>query len=211
VLARGRTTEATLELSAGNFEAARTLLQSVLEVCERDGDVEGMLRAGANIADLERASGRVDEAVARGEALLPRLPRHRASTSEFNILGNLIGALLAQGNLTRAREVVAECARRHERIASDSNLWCVFDALGLLHALEGRWRAAAQLAGASDRAYRDHGQHARQPNEQADRDRLDALLAGTLSPDDIRTWRQEGNLMDVNDAMQLALGPRPDA
>jgi predicted ATPase/DNA-binding winged helix-turn-helix (wHTH) protein len=205
VLSRGRTTEATLDTSAGHVDRALALMQSVLELCERDGDTEGVLRAGANIADVERVAGRVDEAVARGEAMLPLIPRHGASPAEFSILGNLIGALVAQGNLRRACEVVDECARRRRRIAVDTQMWCALDAIALLQALGSRWQAAGQLAGAADRAYRDHGQHSRQPNEMADRARLDALLGEHVDEATLARWKAEGEALDRAEVWQLAL------
>jgi len=206
VLARGRTTEATLNLTAGRHELAREQFQAVMAVCARDGYTEGLMRTGANLADLERAAGRVDEAVRLGESLLPLLPAHRASSHEFTVLGNLVGALVAQGRLDQADQVRAECLRRLRRAAEDSGLWCTLDALALLQALRGRHRDAARLAGAADRAYRDRGQHARQPNEAADRARLDALLARQLEPAQRQAWQLEGEALDPAEAMQLALG-----
>ena len=204
VLSRGRTTEATLDLTAGNTDSARALLLSVLALCERDGDVEGMLRAGTNLADLERAAGDLAASVARSEALLPLIPRDGTSPAEFSILGNFIGALVAQGRLGRAKEVVANCALRQRRIAVD-NMWCALDAIALLHALGGRWHTAGQLAGAADRAYRDRGQESRQPNEVADRERLDALLAGHVDAATLAAWKTQGEALDVIQVWQLAL------
>lgn len=97
------------------------------------------------------------------------------------------------------------------RAAEDSGLWCVLDALALLHALRGRLRVAARLAGAAERAYREHGQHARQPNEAADRARLDALLTDQLSAEQRQAWQAEGKQLDAAEAMQLALTPEPRA
>ncbi len=204
VLSRGRTTEATLDLTAGNTRSARALLLSVLALCQRDGDVEGVLRAGTNLADVERAAGDLDQSVARSEALLPLVPNDGSSPAEFSVLGNLIGALVAQGNLTRAQEIVSECASRQRRIAAD-NLWCALDALALLHGLGGDWRRAGQLAGAADRAYRDRGQESRQPNEAADRERLDALLTRHADAATLATWHAEGEAMDLIQTWQCAL------
>ncbi|MCE4555420.1 ATP-binding protein [Roseateles cellulosilyticus] len=210
ILSRGRTTEATLELTAGRTTEARELLQSVLDLCRRDGDVEGELRAGVNLADVERAAGELDRSVARSETLLPLIPKDGSSPAEFSVLGNLIGALVAQGNLARAKEIVAECARRQRRLASD-NLWCALDALALLHALEQRWQTAGQLAGAADRAYRDRGQEHRQPNEVADRERLDRLLAAQVDGNQLARWKSEGDALDVSQVWQLALSIGGDA
>lgn len=211
VISRGRTTGATLDLTSGRFDLAREQFRSVLAVCERDRHTEGILRAGANLADLERAAGHGEEAVRLGEAMARQLPAHRATGIEFTVLGNLIGALVALGQLDRADEIRAECARRMRRAAEDSGMWCVLDALALLHALRGRLRVAARLGGAADRAYREHGQHARQPNEAADRARLEALLSQQLSAAELQAWRGDGERLDAAEAMQLALTPEPEA
>jgi len=208
VIARGRTTQATLDYTSGRFEEARGMFQSVLDLCERDNYLEGVVRAGANLADVERAAGHIDQAVQLGEALLRRLQASRPSPDEFTVLGNLTGALLAQGNMERAREVVAECARRMRRVAEDSCMWSMLDVFALLHALDGRLSAAAQLTGASDRAYRVHGQHARQPNEAADRARVDRLLADQADAVHVAAWRLQGEALEMEEAMQLAFAGR---
>lgn len=206
VLSRGRTTEATLNLTGGRMELAREQFRAVMAVCERDGYAEGIVRTGANLADLERAAGRVEEAVALGESMLRRLPAHHATGLEFTVLGNLLGALVALDRLDRAEEIRAECQRRMRHAVEDDGLWCVLDALALLHALRGRLRPATLLAGAADRVYRERGQHARQPNELADRARLDAWLDRQLSAAERAAWQREGEAMELADAMPIALG-----
>eukprot|EP01031_Cornospumella_fuschlensis_P004653 gene4653-5826_t len=158
-----------LALSSGRVDDARAALQSALGMCELVGDMEGALRAALNLVDVERAAGHIEEAVARGEAMVPLLRSHDTSPMQFTLLGNLIGALVAQGNLQRAREVVALCAARHAVTPADTAMWGALDALALLHALEGKWDKAGRLAGAADRAHRERGQDTRQPNEAEDR------------------------------------------
>ncbi|GAA0756569.1 helix-turn-helix transcriptional regulator [Ideonella azotifigens] len=203
--ARRRITEATLATDSGDFALARELFASVVALRERDGDVgDALTRAVANLADLERAAGRLDEAVRLANQFLPRLRARQPSLDDFNLLGNLLGVLLAQGNVARAREVVAECQQRMRHFAEDSCMWCTLDAFALLHALDGRTRIAAQLAGAADRAYHDHGQDKRQPNEAADRARLDRVLATQAGETQLSAWRAEGWAMATGDALQLA-------
>jgi predicted ATPase/DNA-binding winged helix-turn-helix (wHTH) protein len=205
VLSRGRNAESMLALSSGQVGDARAALQSALALCERDGDTEGALRAAGNLADVERAAGNIDEAVARGEAMLPLFHSHDTSPLQFTFLGNLIGALVAQGNLQRARELVEECAIRHRLTPADTDMWGALDALALLHARGGAWHRAGQLAGAADRAHRERGQDARQPNEAEDRRQLDLLLAQRFDDVTLSVWKTEGQRMADADVWRMAL------
>lgn len=204
VLTHGRTTGAVLDYTGGRHERARAALAAVAALCERDGYVAGVLRTGANLVDVERHAGRTADAVARGEALLAWLPAGKASASEFTVFANLIGALVDQRDVARARAVVADCARRLGRLTEDSCMWSMLDLFGVLHALAGRFDAAARLAGASDRAYRERGALLRQPNEAADRARLDALLQQHAGADAQRAWRREGEALELGAAVALA-------
>jgi predicted ATPase/DNA-binding winged helix-turn-helix (wHTH) protein len=204
VLTHGRTTEAVLDFTGGDVERARETLLSLAVLCERDGYLEGTLRTGANLVDVDRHTGRTADAIRRGEALLQRLPPGRASANEFTLFANLVGALLDHGDVARARAVVSECAKRLRRLPEDSCMWSMLDLFGRLHALSGRPDAAARLAGASDRAYRDRGRLTRQPNEDADRVALAELLARHADAIELAGWRAEGELLAIGEACELA-------
>lgn len=204
VIARGRTALATMCTSAGRFDEARAAFKATRELCERAGHLETADRALLNLADVERAAGRADEAVRIGEELAPRLRRRGPACDEFLVLANLLGALIEAGRLARAHEVAALCAHRFRRTAEDNGIWSMLDGFGLLHALEGRPVTGARLAGASDRAYADHGQPQRQPNERADRARLDAVLAEALPPEAEQRCKAEGRALPLSDAVALA-------
>jgi tetratricopeptide (TPR) repeat protein len=193
-----------MSTSAGRFDEARAAFQSARELSERAGNAEAAVRATLNLADAERAAGRVEQAVAIGEALIERLCRGRPSPDEFLALANLLGALLEASRLDRAREVTRLCATRFRHTAEDSGMWSMLDTFGLLHAMDGRPEAAARLAGASDRAYAEHGQWQRQPNELADRERLDAMLTEGLSLQAIEHLKSQGGQLPLRDAIEIA-------
>lgn len=207
VLERGWSTEATLLTSAGDHDGARRAFEAVVEVCQRDGHEGGLVRALANLADLTRAAGHIDDAVVQGQALRQRMAAAPPSALYANVLSNLIGALLEQGDGIEARAVADECARRLGPLLYDSCLWSALDTLGRLHLVEGHPETAARLAGASDRALRVHGQHARQPNEARDRAVLEAGLASALDAQRVAALRAEGERMDEGRALGLALQP----
>jgi len=204
VLVNGRTTEAVLDFTGGDAERGRETLLSLAALCERDGYLEGTLRTGANLVDIDRHTGRTADAIRRGEALLVRLPPGRASANEFTLFANLAGALLDHGEVARARAVVGECARRLRRLPEDSCMWSMLDLFGTLHALSGRTDAAARLAGASVRNYRDRGRLVRQPNEEADRVRLAELLARHPDAAELAAWQADGEQLTIAEACELA-------
>ncbi|WAC71896.1 winged helix-turn-helix domain-containing protein [Roseateles sp. SL47] len=206
VLERGWSTEATLLTSAGDHDGARRVFEAVVEVCERDGHESGIVRALVNLADLARAAGHIDEAVAQGQALRQRLASLPPSALYANVQSNLIGALLEQGDGPSARGVADECGRRLGPLLFDACLWSSLDTLGRLFLVEGDLETAARLAGASDRALRMHGQEARQPNEARDRSMLDAGLVKTLGGPAFAALRAEGERMDETKALCLAFG-----
>ncbi|HEY8875913.1 MAG TPA: winged helix-turn-helix domain-containing protein [Roseateles sp.] len=204
VLERGLTTESVLHLTSGRHDEARLCLQAALEVCERGGFDAGVMRARLNLADQARAAGELDRAVALGEALLAEPGDAGDLICQATILGNLIGALVAQGRFDRAREVALECPRRLGRLGLGEQLWVSLDALALLHLQAGRTALAAQLAGVADREFEAHGQMQRQPNEAEDRAALAAGLAQRLDAAEIERLAQEGRRMSLSDAMRAA-------
>ncbi|MBO9688483.1 MAG: helix-turn-helix transcriptional regulator [Mitsuaria chitosanitabida] len=208
VLERGWSTEATLSTSGGDPDGARRAFEAAVAVSRRDGHDTGIDRGLANLADLARVDGRVDDAIREGEALRARMARAAPTALNAVVLTNLIGALLERGDAARAREVADECARRLGPLLFDTCVWTALDTLGRLHLSEGAIETAARLAGASDRAFREHGQARRQPNEARDRAVIDATLAD-LDPARRAVLLEEGGRLDEIAALRLAFGLTP--
>jgi len=205
VLERGMTTESVLHLTSGRHEEARRCLQAALEVCERGGFDAGVMRARLNLADQARAAGELDRAIELGETLLAEPGDAGDLICQATILGNLIGALVAQGRWARAREVALECPQRLGRLGLGEQLWVSLDALALLQLHAGNTALAARLAGVADREFEAHGQLQRQPNEAVDRAALAAGLAQCLDKAEIARLEQEGRRMSLADAMRAAV------
>ena len=203
MLERGLTTEAVLHLTSGRHDDARRCYQTALEVCRRGGYDAGMVRARLNLADGARAAGNLALAVELGETLLAEPVDASDLIGQSTLMSNLIGALVAQGNLDRAREVARECPRRLGRLALD-DLWVGLDSLALLHLHGGNAALAACLAGVADREFEAHGQMQRQPNEAADRAALAAGLALVLPTTEIERLARDGRRMSLADAMRAA-------
>ncbi len=199
--------DALMHLLAGDWPAARAGHRAIAALAARLGSREVSDTAMLNLADMERAAGCVDEAVRLGELLAERMRDDAPSSNLATAMSNLVGALAALGDdaaTARAFAVGRDCFRRLGHRAADTCLWSAMDAPALLHARSGRLALAARLAGASDRAYRDHGQHHRQPNEAADRAALEALLADALPAEERLRLQAEGEGLDIDDAMALA-------
>ncbi|CAM3951568.1 ATP-binding protein [Roseateles saccharophilus] len=207
VLERGLTTEAVLHLTSGRHDEARRCYRAALEVCERDGFDAGIIRARLNLADQARAAGELALAVELGEALLAEQRDAGDLTGLATLMGNLVGALVAQGRFERAREVAQDCPRLLGWLGLDEQLWMSLDALALIQLHAGHVALAARLAGVADREFEAHGQMQRQPNEAEDRAALAAGLARRLDADEIERLAREGRRMSLPDAMRAALAP----
>ncbi|MFO1339063.1 MAG: winged helix-turn-helix domain-containing protein [Burkholderiaceae bacterium] len=205
VLERGRTTEAMLHTSAGDQAAARALFERARELSLRRGYARGVILADLNLADQALAAGLVDEAVQRGQALRRQMALAPPSCEQVTALGNLAMALLCRQQAAEAHEVLLECRAVARRVDPDGQ-WCVLDAVAWMLAQSGDLAAAARLAGASDAAYRRHGQHQRQPNEARARACVAALLEGQWPDDRLAALQAEGEQLGVHDAMRAALG-----
>lgn len=187
---------------AGDHAGARAGFERCLALSEAAGSPEGVETAQINLADLARVEGRLDEAIARGEALrLHQLAQGSAATLVAMVLCNLLGALAAAGHFARAGELARECLQRAGRRAIDTCMWCSLDACAWLHARAGGIETAARLLGASDRAYRDHGQSARQPNEAEDRAEAQALVDAALDAATRGRLHAEGEAWSAEEAV----------
>lgn len=196
VLERGWSTEATLQTSAGRHDDARATFTAVLELCQRNGLRPGVLRAQLNLADLERAARRIDEAVSLGESVLAGYRDAPPSSNMAIAYTNQIGALVEAGQMPRARALALECRRRLGALMLDVCIWPSLDTLALLHLDAGRIDDAARLAGASEREYSMHGQAERQPNEARDRERLIGALRRELGEERFDLLYAQGTRMD---------------
>jgi hypothetical protein len=158
----------------------------------------------ANLADLERAAGHVDEAIRLGESLRERMRDDEPSRNLATMLCNLLGALVERNRYEEARDVALELRRRLGRLALDACAWTSLDTLALLHLHDGHAAIAARLAGAADREHELHGQAQRQPNEAADRAKLDALLALQLPAAERTRLHAQGQRMSTMESIDLA-------
>jgi predicted ATPase/transcriptional regulator with XRE-family HTH domain len=162
-----------------------------------------------NLAEVEHARGRTPSAIAIVRELLPGFRGHSDRTSFANVLANLSGYLVANGDpdeaRAAAREAIAELAPRDPEIAL---IVTALEHLALTLLLSGDFRRAAVLAGYVDATYRRHGVE-RESTEQITHDRLSTLLRERFSPAALTSLKAEGAALAPETAVFLALEADP--
>lgn len=94
----GQRARADVARAEGRLDDSRVAREAELALRQQAGDERGRLRAELHLADLALASGRVDEAVERGQRLVTELRRHRAPATLAAALAQLVSAMKAQGD-----------------------------------------------------------------------------------------------------------------
>ncbi|MBS0446127.1 MAG: winged helix-turn-helix domain-containing protein [Proteobacteria bacterium] len=138
-----------LETARGDFDAALAAnrrAHRLAVACGDDANVESLL---VSLVDTELATGRIDDAVKHGLELERRLVRGRHVQALTVNRINLVGALVAQGQLEEARKMAA--AAWPLAVAFEVHP-ILADNLALLAASCGDWTAAATLHGYADAA-----------------------------------------------------------
>jgi len=202
----GRKVEGGLASDAGRVDAARIANEGRLALGTVAGSERDVNAALGNLADLALMGGDAARAVRLGRELLARLSganhrRHRAT--RVIALGNLLPALLVQGQIAEARQVLAEFAGL---TAQFDHMYVIYaaDSMAWLAACEGRWDATAQLLGYGDAAYAADGQ-AREPNEARSRATAEALVVAHLDASTLVAGMAAGARLQAAEACALAL------
>lgn len=189
---------------AGQPEQARQHYRRYRSLAQQAGAEGALVVASTNLADIALAVGDVAEAVRIGREHVAHLRRQRNLYALGWALGNLTGALVAQGALDEALACGREALplMRNEEYAS----W-LFDPLALLATLRGQPTLAAQLLGYADAARQRDGSP-REPTEAAAYHRAQRLLTEQLGAAQLAQWQATGRqLSDAQaDALVMDLG-----
>jgi predicted ATPase/DNA-binding winged helix-turn-helix (wHTH) protein len=200
----GRKVEANHALDRGDIEHARSATRERLELGTASGSRREVNASINNLADLALISGDVAEAVRMGRLMLTRLQPREGSTRVVTA-GNLLNALLKQGDDAAARAVAIELVDVLRQI---DFLFLLFvgDGLALLAAREGRFATAARLVGYTDAAYAAQAQE-RELNEAWARDEAGRLVGEVLSPQDMAACVAEGARLAPPEVCAVAIEP----
>ncbi|MGH7729421.1 MAG: tetratricopeptide repeat protein, partial [Vulcanimicrobiaceae bacterium] len=143
----------------------------------------------SNVAETEHQRGNTERAIAVArEGLATGTSRLRSA----GLLANLAGYLLAVDDLAAARESAEKSIALYETNDPDSVMRAVaIEHLALAVALEGDLARAARLLGHTSQRFAEAG-FEREYTETVTCDRLRALLAGGLTPEELARYEAEG-------------------
>ena len=189
----GRKVEANHALDRGDFDHATRATRERLDLGTECGSRREVNASLNNLADLALIRGDAAEGVRMCRLLIPRLQARETSTRAVT-LGNLLNALLKQGDDAQARVAAAELVAVLRQI-DFLFLMFVADGLALLAAREGRHATAARRVGFTDAASAAQGQ-GRELNEARARGEVAARLAAAGSPAEVAARCAEGARLD---------------
>ncbi|MEO8137343.1 MAG: winged helix-turn-helix domain-containing protein [Betaproteobacteria bacterium] len=196
---------------AGRIAEARAANEARLALATAAGSERDVNAALGNLADVALIAGNAPEAVRRGRDLLTHLGRRQMATRAI-ALGNLMLALLAQGDLPAARQAQAEFIVIARQLGYMFVMYTA-DAMALLAAREKRWEHAARLLGYADAAYAAQPQSREQNEAKARDDAWASLLAhgGTKKPGTaLRAQLAEGAALKPEAVCLLAMESASD-
>lgn len=183
----------------GRFEAARNAGRRNLALA-RDAGAIGEVPALSNLADTEFELGHSTEAIALCREAIARATALGRPAAAAHAYGNMVPALLAQGDLNAAETAIR--AGRALLVRGLGTAFILLMPLALLAQRRDALALAAQLVGCADQAYASGG-HVMHPPEQRMRR---AVLAGcaALPADEVARLHQEGASWTEDEAFARA-------
>lgn len=183
----------------GDSPLAIKLLDRAVQLAQRIGDSHNLAAAQINLLDAALAQGRVDDAIAYGEAAVQQMLRKRRHSLMSMAQLNLGAAYAVKGLIGRT----AELAREAWPMAVAEGLqpyWA--DYLALAAAQCNRLADAAQLLGYGDTGYRQYHTQ-RVANELAAAELARALVLQGMSPSELEQARAQGSRLGDGEVAML--------
>ena len=206
LLAHGALAEATLLMSNGRYEEARSAYRRALGIALTTSERQA-LAATVSVVELDIACGAVGSALQLARPLAMSLRHSGRRETRFELLVMLFSALLLARELDEARATGAELYELAIRL-DPSKLYLALDAMALLACLDGRQDAAKAIAACSDAAHESHGLAVRGPAEERMRAAVDSMLDECLVIGSRTTAGHARTALDESGACLLALGLR---
>jgi predicted ATPase/class 3 adenylate cyclase len=198
-------TRASLNSFRGDNEAAVRSREEILKVQQSLGNARGGRITTLNLAECLHATNKTGRAIELISGMLPALRAANDSTMLHNAMANLAAYLAAADQFSEASAIARELVR--EIAARDPTarfVALVLEPLALAVAHGGDSARAAVLEGYAEAAQRGSG-FVRGFTETTTHDRLMALLADRLAPDDLSRALAEGAALAPEAAIALAL------
>jgi predicted ATPase len=200
LLAQGANALACWHSARGEFDDAIAWRRRGLTLHQRAGSTWRSLIAHANLVDSLLAAGRLEEAIASGEALQAALAGTRWAAMLPASRMNLAAAMLQQGRTEAARALAQQGWPQAVQLGWQP-YWA--DHLALLAALEGRMHTSARLRGYADAGYAA-ADTAREVNETRAAERAATLVAAALGDAVHERLCLEGRRLGDGDVAELA-------
>jgi hypothetical protein len=195
--------EASHRRKLGDLPAAIACVHRALALISETGVRNGIWIVQSWLIGFNLVAGRTAEVLAAGLPLLKQLQGTRNEMALGNCRRAVVTALLADGDLARARPLAQvgwrQDAARIPLLAHAG--WP--DLLALLAALEGRPRTAAKLLGWSDAGWARSGRE-RGPVSLAVNRRAESIASGALGDETFAQLRQEGARLRWGDVDAIA-------
>jgi hypothetical protein len=186
----------------GRFDEALACARRQVAIC-REGGVElGALFGTSNVTLVENLLGRSDEAADHASVAIARLHALGADAGAGHLYFSRSVALLMLGRLDDA---LADARNAYVRLLREGDQHRLLLPLALIAALQGRFDAAARIAGFDDAVQVRSGENA-SIVAPLFRSRLDSLLTASLGADERARLALEGAGLREEEAFRQALG-----
>jgi hypothetical protein len=173
-------------------DAAPADLEEALSIAQRLRSPRDVALTLGNIAELHFAAGRAGDAVAVAQEALASLGPVRGRSAWVQHIGGAVASyLLAEGDIARARPIVAERLTAARIMGLRHEVATNLESLGLIAAAEGSLATAGRLFGYVRSCHAQRGT-VRSVGSQAVHDRLLAVLRQRLGPSELERLAAQG-------------------
>lgn len=173
----------------GRFDAARDAGRAHVALAGEAG-ATGEIAALSNLADTEFELGNAEEAVRLCRRAIERAAALGRPAAAAHAYGNMVPALLQQGDPAEAEAVIH--AGRALLVRGLGTAFVLLMPLALLVLRRGEFELAARLVGSADRAYAADGGYMMHPPERRMRDTIMSALRERLAAAAIASLMQQG-------------------
>jgi tetratricopeptide (TPR) repeat protein len=194
----------TVHFYNGEHEAARRYQNEAQAIRRKLGDRSGLLASALNLAELNFATGRRQEAIESAQAAAADARAGRHTVLHANLLANLSGYLLATDQVAEGEQAAREALSLNRMLCHRDWAAGCLEHLALAHALSGGFHEAAGIAGFTQ-GYFERTDQTRDPLEQAEYGRLMGLLQSALDKDTLAAAMADGAAWDEDTVDAVAL------
>jgi predicted ATPase/DNA-binding CsgD family transcriptional regulator len=194
-------------IRTGDYPHAEQHLEEFLNIARKMDDKTRLTYALSGLGEVALREGQIDRAISLLEQGLELSREHGDKWGTGTLLGSLGWVALRQKDFKQMRKVLRESLAIRMEISNKGGIaWCL-EKLGEAAELEGEPQKAVNIFGCAA-ALRSPIGSVIDPADQPDYERVLAELRTTLGVEAFETAWSEGEVMELDDAIELALsGP----